>query len=455
MKVLKFGGTSVGTVESLTNVKRIVDGLESPAIVVVSALGGLTDRLISTAYKSASGSKDYIEEIEQIARRHYDIVDSLVPEDKREKLIDELSVLIDELKNYYTGVMLIRYLPEITLNTIVSFGERMSSKIVACILENAEHFDSLEFIKTEKWFNKNIADRELTDKLIRNTFDGSLVKTVVTGGFISRDRDTGEITNLGRGGSDYTAALIAAALDADELEIWTDVDGFLTSDPRIIKEASIIPEMTFVESMELCTLGAKVIYPPTIYPVFHKNIPIRILNTFNPLANGTLITDKKIDEGRVTGISSLNNTSLIILRGKIASDMTTINSRTYNTLSRKGISVFVVAQPEKSASFSIALPGTDAANAAEILKSEYRPELLDGSLESIEVLDSLSVIAVVGEKIRELRGLGARLVNTLQRNGLDVYAVSDGMSETTISIVTSGEDVTRGLQLIHSACFGS
>ncbi|MDE6339356.1 MAG: bifunctional aspartate kinase/homoserine dehydrogenase I, partial [Muribaculaceae bacterium] len=240
LKVLKFGGTSVGTIDSLKNVKSIVEGFDSPAIVVVSALGGLTDKLISTAHMSAEGSDIYREEMVGIRKRHHDIIEALVPERKQVAVAEEVDKLLNLLEERYQGLSLIKSLPVRTLDEIVSFGERMSSVIVASIIEGAQHRNSLDFVKTEKWFNRNIADRPLTARLITETFGLPLESHIVTGGFISTDRDSGEITNLGRGGSDYTAALIAAALDAALLEIWTDVDGFLTADPRIIKDARII-----------------------------------------------------------------------------------------------------------------------------------------------------------------------------------------------------------------------
>ncbi|MDE5644252.1 MAG: aspartate kinase, partial [Muribaculaceae bacterium] len=331
MKVLKFGGTSVGTVGSLANVKSIVDSLEEPAVVVVSALGGLTDRLIATARSASEGDLSFREGVAEMSRRHFDIIEELVPQSRRDAVRTIVSDLLSELEDIYTGVALIRELSEKTLSRIVSFGERMSSVIVAEILDNAEHRDSLTFMRTEKWFNRDIAARQLTDDLIREAFPLPLARTVVTGGFISLDKDTGEITNLGRGGSDYTAALIAAALDADSLEIWTDVDGFMTADPRVIHDATVIDSMSFIESMELCSFGAKVIYPPTIYPVFHKNIPIKILNTFNPSAPGTLITDGSENlPSDVRGVSSVKNTCMVSVSGSLTSNVAQINSRSYN-----------------------------------------------------------------------------------------------------------------------------
>lgn len=456
MKVLKFGGTSVGTVASLINVKNIVDSLEEPAVVVVSALGGLTDRLIATAKAASQGDMSFRTSMMEMSRRHYDIIDELVPADRREAVTETVSALLSQLEDIYTGLALIKDLPEKALNQIVSFGERMSSVIVANILENAEHKDSLEFMKTEKWFNRDIAARQLTDSLIKESFSLPLARTVVTGGFISRDKDSGEITNLGRGGSDYTAALIAAALDAGSLEIWTDVDGFMTADPRIIPDAIVTDRMSFIESMELCTFGAKVIYPPTIYPVFHKNIPIKILNTHNPSAPGTLITDSSAGlSENVRGVSSVKNTAMVSVTGSLAANVAEINSRSFNAMARNGISIFLVAQPKNDVAFSIVLAQSDVERAAEILREEFAPELQSGSVVDVAVENNLSIIAVVRESIKEIKGLGARLVNTLQRDGITVKAISDGASETTIAFVTAVEDTDNSLRLIHAACYGS
>lgn len=453
LKVLKFGGTSVGTIDSLRNVKAIVEGLEYPAVVVVSALGGLTDRLIATAKSASEGKEDYVDEMKVIRRRHYDIINALIPGNRKESVLSIVNSLLDMLEERYKGLSLIRILPERTLAEVVSFGERMSSVIVAGMLRNASHHDSLGFVKTEKWFNRNIADRTLTVRLIQEEFGKPLTRHAVVGGFISTDKDTGEITNLGRGGSDYTAALIAAALDADLLEIWTDVDGFLTADPRIIKDASIIPEMSFIESMELCSFGAKVIYPPTIYPVFHKNIPIKILNTFNPSAPGTYISDNVPVKGKVRGVSSLNNTSVITMRGLLTFNVAEINSRAYNAMARNGISVFLVAQPSAEKSFSIAMPQSDGEKALQQLRIEFSPEIKSGELESICKTDDLSVIAVVGEGIRQLKNLGAGIVRKLQESSVEVKAISDGASDTTIAVVVESSRVREGLGLIHSLCF--
>lgn len=452
MKVLKFGGTSVGTISSLRNVKSIVENLSEPAIIVVSALGGLTDKLIATAKISVHDPDAYILEMDKIRCRHYEIIEALVPDSLKDFVYGVINPLLDKLYSLYQGVSLINELSERTLDRIVSFGERMSSVIVSAIINGAKHADSLNYIKTEEWMGRNIADRNLTDTLIRETFQLPLKSHYVVGGFISTDRDCGAITNLGRGGSDYTAALIAAALDAELLEIWTDVDGFMTADPRIIPNAKVISRMSFVESMELCSFGAKVIYPPTIYPVFHKNIPIKILNTHNPSAPGTLITDNVSDlSDDVRGVSAIRNTVLITVSGNLAANVAELNSRTFNAMTRAGLSVLLVTQPAEDMAFSISLPSADGRRALDVLNDEFAPELGAGELGCISMEEDMAVLAVVKDGIRKMSGLGARLVNTLQRGGVEVKGISDGASDTTVAVVVADSVATEALTLTHAA----
>ena len=455
MIVLKFGGTSVGTKESLHNVKKIVESLDDDAIVVVSALGGLTDRLIATAKMAAKGDPAYSDEWEAMAKRRYDTINGVVgDDDKRAATTDSVGALLNELRRLYDGVSLIADLPDRTLAQIVSLGERMSSVIVAAMISGASHADSLKIIKTEKWFDKNIASTELTTDLIRKNLGGDVRYPIVMGGFISTDKDTGEITNLGRGGSDYTAALVAAALDADVLQIWTDVDGFLTADPRIVPEAKVIDTMSFVESMDLCTFGAKVIYPPTIYPVFHKNIPIRILNTHRPDAPGTFISEHAVsDNNGVVGISALKSEALVTLRGRLAADIATISSRSFNTLARKGLSAHLVAQSVDRNSFSFAIADADARNAIRLLKEEFAPELVDGSLEVMEITTGLASLAAVGDNIKKLPSLSAKIRNVLLAAEIEIYAYSDKASETSLSFVIKEDDVPEALRTLHTALF--
>lgn len=457
MRVLKFGGTSVGTIESLRNVRKIVEGIDEPAVIVVSALGGLTDKLIATAKKAASADSSYAEDMKAIRSRHHGIIEGVVNESCRETCISKVAPLLDELGRLYDGLSLIGDLPDKTLDTIVSFGERISSVIVSFMFPESTHVDSLSVIKTEKWFGKNIADTKLTTDNILSSISPTAGRPVIAGGFISTDRDSGEITNLGRGGSDYTAALIAAALDADVLEIWTDVDGFMTSDPRIIPEAHIIPIMSFVESMELCSFGAKVIYPPTIYPVFHKNIPIRILNTFNPTAPGTLIKDFQhkdlADSGRIRGLSALKDTAIINIKGSLAQNVAAIGSRTFNTLAKQGISVFLLSPTENYECFSFALRSQDIENAISLIRSEFAPEFSSGLVSSVESIDGLSLVAIVGEEILSGGYISPRIINTLERSDISPVAISEGASRTTVTFAVPQQHTNISLQLIHSLFF--
>lgn len=453
MKVLKFGGTSVGTVESLRSVKRIVESNDKPVIVVVSALGGLTDRLIATARKAASGDLSYRDDIEAMRKRHHDIIAEVVPQPRRADTLERINALISRLARNYDGVYLLEDLPPQTLDVIVSFGERLSSVIVTEMIAGATRHDSLNFVKTENWFAKNIADQKLTTRLIQEEFEGFDGVAIVPG-FISTDRDTGSITNLGRGGSDFTAALIAAALDASLLEIWTDVNGFMSADPRIIPDAKVMPAMTFIESMELCSFGAKVIYPPTIYPVFHKNIPIKILNTFNPEAPGTLITDHNdpAHEG-IKGISAIKGITLFSLSAANSKESKSFRGRALNALARSGVTVLLSAVEENEPRLTFAVASNDAAAVNSLLLSEFAPELSKGTLKEIKKDSDLAIVAVVGEGMRERNRLAARILHTLHRDSVKVANHSVKPSATTLTFVVEESAVNRVLQLLHALMF--
>ena len=449
MKVLKFGGTSVGTPESLRNVKRIVEGIDSQTVVVVSALGGITDRLIATARLAAADNPAFREEMERIAARHFNVIEQVVDEGAKGQTRSEVARLLENLRRIFEGISLIRHLPTQTLDLVVSFGERMSSVIVTSMIKGAKRFDSLSFIKTEEWFGKNVADQKLTTDLIKDTFNVSFDKAIVPG-FISTDRDSGIITNLGRGGSDFTAALVAAALDASVLEIWTDVDGFMTADPRLIPNARVVDRMSFVESMELCTYGAKVIYPPTIYPVFHKNIPIRILNTFKPEAPGTFISDSERNEGfSIKGVSVLRGTSLFSLASEMASDLTDVETRTFNALARQGIRLYPVSSPGNRG-VNFAVSSEDEAKTRSVIISEFAPDIPDRPLLNPVVTDKLSTLAVVGDNLKDQPRLGARIRNSLERAGLKVCAFSDGMSDSTLTFMLPREEADDALRIVHA-----
>ncbi len=454
MKVLKFGGTSVGTVESLSHVKMIVESCTEPVIVVVSALGGITDKLINTAQLAAKGDVSYLELYAHIVERHNSVIDGIVPKEKQLDVKSIVNPLLEELGNIYRGVSLIKDLSERTLDIIVSYGERLSSVIISRIIDKAQHYDSRNFIKTEKQFGKHILDNDETQRLIHATFDNNNFEVAIVPGFISSNAN-GDITNLGRGGSDYTAAILAATLDASILEIWTDVDGFMTADPRVINNTYVIDHLSFIEAMELCNFGAKVIYPPTIYPVFHKNIPIRIKNTFNHTAPGTLISEQRPSaEGKaIKGISSINDTCLITVSGLGMVGIVGINARIFNALAKNGVSVFLVSQASSENNTSFAVKNADADLAVQVLQEEFAAELLSGELSEITPERNLATVAIVGENMKHTTGIAGKLFNTLGRNGISIIACSQGASETNISFVIDLKNLRKALNVIHDSFF--
>lgn len=453
MKVLKFGGTSVGTVDSLRNVKAIVESNSDRVIVVVSALGGLTDKLIATAKAAAEGS-DYTADYQAMIDRHHNIIEGIVAEEFREEVTAKVDTLLEELGNIYKGVSLIRDLSPRTLDIIVSYGERLSSTIISRIINGARLYDSRQFIKTLDQYGKHVLDNDATQKLVHQTFDDMDFKVALVPGFISTNAE-GDVTNLGRGGSDYTAAILAAALDAGVLEIWTDVDGFMTADPRIIKDTYVIDHLSFIEAMELCNFGAKVIYPPTIYPVFHKNIPIYIKNTFNPSAPGTCISEQRPSpEGKdIKGISSINDTCLITVSGLCMVGVIGVNARIFGALGRHGVSVFLVSQASSENTTSFAVRNADADRAVKALEDEFMVELQTGELNPMQVEHNLATVAVVGENMRHASGVAGKLFNTLGRNGINVIACAQGASETNISIVIDLKNEKKALSVIHDSFF--
>ncbi len=454
MKVLKFGGTSVGTIDSLTNVKSIVDGYCDKSIVVVSALGGVTDLLINTAKQALHGYASCAGNFERITSRHHVVIDGMVPEEHRSHVKRSIDGMLAELADIYKGVGLIKELTERTLDIIVSYGERMSSFIISYILEDALLLDSREFIKTKFHNHKHVLDDLETSRLIADRFKGIDSKIVLVPGFISSDKE-GNITNLGRGGSDYTAAILAANLNAEVLEIWTDVDGFMTADPRIISNAYVIDRMSFTDAMELCNFGAKVIYPPTIYPVYHKNIPILIKNTFRPSMPGTLISkeDSGSPEKPIKGISSINDTSLITVYGLGMVGIVGVNARIFNALAKDGVSVFLVSQASSENNTSIAVKTCDGIQAVATLKEEFADELRRGDISEIRREDDLATVAIVGENMKTESGIAGRLFNTIGRNGVNVRAITQGASESNISFVIDRKDLFKTISVIHDSFF--
>ena len=456
MKVLKFGGTSVGSVKSILCLKKIVEkeAKKQPVVVVVSALGGITDKLLTTAQLALNGDERYKDEYDLMVKRHHQMIDTIITDNaKRENLFNIVDVMFDQLKSIYYGVYLIHDLSEKTQNAIVSYGERLSSNITAALVKNAQLFDSREFIQTEYKNHRHMLDSELTNTLVRKTFE-DIPRISVVPGFISRDKNTGETTNLGRGGSDYTAAIIAAALNAEVLEIWTDVDGFMTADPRVIRSAYTINELSYKEAMELCNFGAKVIYPPTIYPVCMKDIPIKVKNTFNPDGPGTIIKEKiNNDQKVIKGISSISGTTLITVTGLSMVGVIGVNRRIFTALANNGISVFLVSQASSENSTSIAVKDSDAEKAVEVLNDEFAKEIETGAMFPMHAESGLATIAIVGENMKHTPGIAGKLFGTLGRSGINVIACAQGAFETNISFVVDGAYLRKSLNVLHDSFF--
>ena len=454
MKVLKFGGTSVGSVKSILSLKHIVENeaRRQPIVVVVSALGGITDKLLSTAQQAVSGNEAWKISFEEMVDRHHKMIDTIITNTiDREDLFNKVDALFEQLRSIYFGVYLIRDLSRKTQDAIVSYGERLSSNIVSSMVRGSMWMDSREFIKTEFAHGKNTLDSVLTNKLVRDAV-AELPRVTILPGFISCDRDTGETTNLGRGGSDYTAALVAAALNAEVLEIWTDVDGFMTADPKVIRSAYTIDELSYVEAMELCNFGAKVIYPPTIYPVCIKNIPIRVKNTFNPEGRGTIIKGKvENDSKAIRGISSIKGTTLITVSGLSMVGVIGVNRRIFTALADHGISVFLVSQASSENSTSIGVRDEDAHKAVSVLNKEFEAEIEDGAMFPMHAESELATIAVVGENMKHTPGIAGKLFGTLGRSGISVIACAQGASETNISFVINARYLRKSLNVIHDS----
>lgn len=446
----------MGSVESILSLKAIVEkeAQKQPIIVVVSALGGITDKLIATSVLAQKGDETWKDEFQAMVERHHKMIDTIITDPrKREQLFNIVDSLFEQLRSIYFGVYLIHDLSKKTQDAIVSYGERLSSNIVATLVQGAKWYDSREFIKTVRKNHKNTLDSELTNRLVRRTFS-DLQRISLVPGFISKDRDTDEITNLGRGGSDYTAAIIAAALDAEILEIWTDVDGFMTADPRVIKTAYTIKELSYIEAMELCNFGAKVVYPPTIYPVCVKNIPIRVKNTFNPDGEGSIIKQKVANNDKpIKGISSINGTTLITVAGLSMVGVIGVNRRIFTALADNGISVFMVSQASSENSTSIGVRDQDAAEAVEVLNGEFAKEIETGAMYPMHAENGLATIAVVGENMKNTPGIAGKLFGTLGRAGISMIACAQGAPQTNISFVVKSEHLRKALNAIHDSFF--
>ncbi len=451
MKVLKFGGTSVGSAENIKRVKAIVQSQNDDVVVVVSALGGITDKILKAARMASTGTGNFHTELTEIKVKHREAIETLFNgSGSISYIVDEL---LDELEQILTGITLVGELTVKTLDRIAGIGERISSHIVAQFIPGAVRKDSSEFIQTDSNFGKAAVDFNITNRKIREIFEGFSGIAVVPG-FISKN-NKGEFTTLGRGGSDYTAAIIAAALEVDSLEIWTDVDGFMTADPRVISKAYTIPKLTYSEAMELSHFGAKVIYPPTILPVYQKGIPIQIKNTFKPEHEGSLII-QSIENGKerpIKGISSISAISLLTLQGIGMVGVTGISMRFFTALAKVNVNVILISQASSENSISVAIDEAAVELAVEAIKEEFEKEISSGQISKIDVESELSIVAIVGENMKHTTGIAGKLFSTMGKSGVNVIAIAQGASELNISWVVESRELRKTLNVVHESFF--
>ena len=450
MKVLKFGGTSVGSVNNLEKVKEIVLNQRVDTIVVVSALSEITDQILIAAHSAYKGSNSFHEHLNFIRKKHYDIIDGLLSENEYIKHITD--ELLNELLQILTGIALIRELTPKTLDRIEGIGERMSSHIVAHYI-GVKQIDTSDLIVTDSCFGNANVDFEVTNSKIKKAFI-DFAGAVVVPGFIAKN-EKGDYTTLGRGGSDYTAAIISAALDVESLEIWTDVNGFMTADPSVIRKAYTIPELSYSEAMELSHFGAKVIYPPTILPVYEKEIPILIKNTTDSLRQGTIISrnGSEYNERLIKGVSSISGITLITLQGIGMVGVTGISMRLFTALAKENVNVILISQASSENSISVAIDESNVIRAYESIKNEFKREIDNGQISEVNREGDLSIVAIVGENIKRTTGIAGKLFSTLGRNGINVIAIAQGASELNISWVVKREELRKTLNVVHESFF--
>lgn len=454
MKVLKFGGSSVGSPERIRGVKQIIEDQSLPCVVVVSAFEGVTDQLLHVTELASSGNEGYKDLLEKIFIKHKEFTSNLIHDDvDQRKAYDLIDSISNELREIVRGIYLLRESTRHARDQVLAAGERMSSFIMSLFLEDSIHIDSRELIKTEIRQGFPVVDFTETNSLIRSRLEKA-EKLVVIPGFIASSHN-GETTTLGRGGSDYTAAIIAAALNAEMLEIWTDVDGFMTADPKKVEKAYTIESLTYSEAMELSHFGAKVIYTPTLRPVYKANIPVIVRNTLNPGSKGTLINHKSKDQGRspIKGISSIDHIDLLTLQGPAMVGVTGTSARLFGALAKHEVNVILITQASSEYSITFAVNPADTAAASEAISGEFEREIIHNNELRIVIEKNLSIIAIVGEKMKNTPGISATLFRSLGRNGINVVATAQGSSELNISVVIKNESLVKALNVIHDGFF--
>ena len=459
MKVLKFGGTSVGSVESISKLVQIIEKEQANSgnpIVVLSAMSGVTNLLADMAEKAELGGT-FSNELKELEERHFHVIKELLAVSKQNPVFTKLRILFNELEDLLQGVLILRELTPRTRDLILSYGERCStlmiSKIFGQKLDDDLFVNAAELIKTDSTYGQARVNMALSEMLIRDYYSKNSDKIIFVTGFIASNEE-GRITTLGRGGSDYTAAIVGSALNAEEIEIWTDVNGMMTADPRMVKKAFSLPELSYTEAMELSFFGAKVIYPPTMIPAFLKKIPIVIRNTFEPEFLGSVIRHNcQSSNLAIKGISSINDISIINIEGSGMVGKAGFSGRLFSLLAREQINIILITQSSSEHSITFAIHPSDAARAQHLIEHEFELELLAKKIEAPVFEQGLSVLAIVGENMKKTPGISGKLFHSLGRNGINVRAIAQGSSEYNISVVISRDDLNKGLNAVHDAFF--
>jgi aspartokinase/homoserine dehydrogenase 1 len=461
MKVLKFGGTSCGTIDSIQAVLGIIKSKQAKGeqvAAVFSAMGGVTNQLLKAGDLASVGDTTYFDLVKEIENRHFTVVRALIDVKSQSKVFANIRTTINELEDLLKGVSLIREISDRTSDLIVSFGERLSTTLIYEILHaqgvDCQFLDARKVIRTDSNFNMAAVNFEVTNAQIQTYFSKTKSLQLITGFIGSTEK--GETTTLGRGGSDYTGSIFGAALSAEEIEMWTDVDGMMTADPRKVKNAFTIPTITYSEAMELTHFGAKVIYPPSLQPAFAKNIPIRVLNTFNTDFVGTVVNRAaEPSEYIITGISSIDNLALVNLQGSGMIGVAGVSAKLFTVLAKHKISVILISQASSEHSICFAIEPSASAEVKALLEEEFKTEIADGDVEGIDIQENLSVIAVVGEGMRRHTGVSGKLFSVLGKNGINIIATAQGSSELNISVVIERKDISKALNVIHDSFFFS
>ncbi|MBB1282776.1 bifunctional aspartate kinase/homoserine dehydrogenase I [Flavisolibacter sp. BT320] len=456
MQVLKFGGTSVANAANIKKVKEIVQARQGKTVVVVSALGGVTDMLLECGHLAYRGESCYKSTLQKLTDRHLATVKELLPLTNQSSVLSFVMQQFNEVEDICNGIFLLRDFTERTRDRIVSYGELISSQIIAAFFKaeglNSEWVDARQLLKTNSDFTRAIVDVTKTDAAFERYFSEATANVFVLPGFIASD-ESGNTTTLGRGGSDYTAAIAGAALNAGVVEIWTDVSGMMTADPRNVPNAKVIRRISYHEAMELSHFGAKVIYPPTIQPLMKKSIPVWIKNTFHPQDEGTLVQSTHHNGDIITGISSINKMALLLLEGSGMVGIPGFSKRLFEALATNNINVILITQASSEHSICVGVDESLAENAKAIVDQAFRFEIEKEKVNPLSIERNLSIVALVGDKMKSHPGISGRMFSTLGRNGVNVRAIAQGSSERNISAVIATEDIKKAMNVLHEEFF--